>query len=336
MDRLTEADITVLETIYKDPNKVEVLKVVNKRTKEILCMKKLYVDNFQDATSIQNECLTMAIFKHPHILSLRASALEGQNQVITHIVIFMEYFEEGDLESLISTRIKQNFQWSEEELLDYLSQLVSAYEYLQQNSTAHRDIKPQNIFVKGKNLIVGDLGSLIKIDSNEKRTLAGTPLYLSPILRETYASYLNEMSVDHNVYKSDVYSLGLTFLYMASLREIYDLTNLNDLQSKIDKRISALPNKYKNLKNVLKMMLKVNESERLDFKNLKKYLNRLTNTQIDETNYDKNFLEILKFDTNCSICLQNCDESDLFVLTSGLICKNCYFEATNTFDPKTK
>ena len=83
-------------------------------------------------------------------------------------------------------------------------------------------------------------------------------------------------------------------------------------------------------------MLKVNESERLDFKNLKKYLNRLTNTQIDETNYDKNFLEILKFDTNCSICLQNCDESDLFVLTSGLICKNCYFEATNTFDPKTK
>ena len=107
MERMIESDIKVLDVLYKQPGKVEVSKVQHKKTNQILCMKKIFVDNLMDATFIQNECLTMALLQHPYILSLRAASLGGQDRAITHVIIFMDYFEEGDLEKLIFTRIRE-------------------------------------------------------------------------------------------------------------------------------------------------------------------------------------------------------------------------------------
>jgi len=150
---------------------------------------------------------------------------------------------------------------------------------LQEKNVAHRDIKPQNIFVGDNDeLLVADLGCVVKKSSgsSEEMTLAGTPLYLSPKLRLAFDKGISG-GVDHNPFKSDVYSLGLTFFYMATLEDIFDLANLNQLQPRLNIRINTINYYTDKIRNILKDMLVVEEAKRLDFSELKKkYFNNPT------------------------------------------------------------
>lgn len=336
MERITESDVAIEETIYKQPGKVEVFKVRLYRTNENLCMKKIYVENVNDATLMQQECLAMAYFDHENILRLRSALLGGYDRAITHVTIFMDYFREGDLEKLISDRVARKQPFSEEELLGYLAQLISAYAYLQEKNVAHRDVKPQNIFVtgNGKILKVGDLGSATRKDGQATSTLMGTPLYLSPKLRQEFLnSNAGGSNVNHNVFKSDVFSLGLTFLYMASLVQVKDLATLDDLRFKIANRISSLPDCYNNLKKILEKMLDVNENARLDFIDLKKFMSvkKTEKVILTRENLTKSSAyKILEFSECCSICDSQKNEENLYVFTSGLICDECYEETKKT------
>ena len=343
MDRISESDVQFLESLYKQAGKVEVSKVRHYQSKEILCMKKIFVEDVQDATMIQSESLVMALFNHDHILKLRSASLGGVDRQISHILIFMQYFEEGDLEKMISTRAASRKFFPEEDLLEYLRQLTSAYYYMQkEKNTAHRDIKPQNIFVadNGRNLIVADLGSAVKKSSNAGVTLTGTPLYLSPKLRESFmkSSMTGNWNTEHNVYKSDVYSLGLTFLYMASLNIIKDLATLNDLQSIIDRRIGDISNRYRVIAPILEKMLRVNEDERVDFIGLKMLLDKLdANFLLTTENLRKHQCCILeRMEAVCDVCNEKKWEEEIYVFSQGFICQNCYQEVSEKFFPKNK
>ena len=269
VERISENDVQIKEILYKQQGKVEVYKVMLYRTGETLCMKKIFVENIMEATAMNNECLAMATYNHSNIIKLRSTSFGGVDREITHLVIFMEYFEEGDLEKLIFPRTKNRNFFTEEELMEYLIQLVSAYAYMERLGCAHRDIKPQNIFVcnQGRVLKVGDLGSSVKKEQNSGVTITGTPLYLSPKLREAYArtAYETPSKITHDIYKSDVYSLGLTFLYVASLDPVKDLTSLVDLEAKLANRINQIANRYTNLAVILQRMLDINENNRPNF-----------------------------------------------------------------------
>ena len=65
----------------------------------------------------------------------------------------------------------------------YVSQIVSALEYLHVNRILHRDIKLGNIFINEKmELKIGDFGLSVRLkDKEEKRyTTCGTPNYIAP------------------------------------------------------------------------------------------------------------------------------------------------------------
>ncbi|OMJ84550.1 hypothetical protein SteCoe_14286 [Stentor coeruleus] len=330
MERISESDVKLEEVLYKQQGKVEVYKAKLYRTGEYLCMKKIYVENVLDATSIQTECLTMAYFDHPNILKLRSASLGGYDREITHVIIFMDYFKEGDLDKNIIFRSQKKNYFTQDELLEYLKQLVDAYSYMQYKGTAHRDIKPQNIFIDNNGTIfkVGDLGSAVKKDINAGVTLTGTPLYLSPKLRDAFLKGNNSSSqaINHDVYKSDVFSLGLTFLYMASLIPVKDLCTLPDLQNKINKRINELSENYSVFKKLLAKMLAVEEEERLDFIGLKNILMKnQASFVINEENIIQNLMiAIQEGSYECEICKTLNKDEDLFILTNGIICKNCY------------
>ena len=189
-------------------------------------------------------------------------------------------------------------------------------------------------------LKIGDFGTAIKKDVFSGNTLAGTPLYLSPKLRQAFINSTAQGSsnVSHDVYKSDVYSLGLTFLYMASLLPVKDLAILNTLEKNIENRLNLLPQQYQYLKDILRLMLKVDENERPDFCRLKEILTEgyvkipLT---LDHLRYIQNS-RILEIKVICEVCkLENTDEN-IFILTSGLICKECYRKAGELFYPSTE
>ncbi|OMJ80743.1 hypothetical protein SteCoe_18950 [Stentor coeruleus] len=329
MERINETDVKLEEVLYKQQGKVEVYRVKLYRTGETLCMKKIYVENIGDATLMQTECLTMALFDHPNILKLRSASLGGYDREITHVLIFMNFCEEGDLEKLILNRASKKNYFKESEILEYLRQVVNAYAHMQEKNTAHRDIKPQNIFVcdQGRKLLIGDLGSAVKKDKNAGVTLTGTPLYLSPKLREVFlkANTFGGSNINHDVYKSDVYSLGLTFLYMASLNPVKDLCTLPDLQERINKRIEDLPDEYENIKQILQKMLAVEEENRLDFIQLEKLINKEKRLLelTDKTIIEGQNIEIQEGFYVCEGCNTNKNQDDLYVYTSGILCKNC-------------
>jgi serine/threonine protein kinase len=302
-------------------------------------MKKLFVEDIQDATYIQSEFITMAALHHPNIIHLRSAALGGTGSQISYVLIFMEFFEEGDLEGFIQSRIRSYAPVPEQQIIDWLTKLIDALAFMQEKGIAHRDIKPQNIFLaKNLNEIeckIADLGSAIKKEGNSA-TLMGTPMYLSPKLREAF-SRGNQISfnVEHDLYKSDVYSLGLTILYLASLNSVKDLCSIEFLQKKIDERIMALSNKYPSLVKLLSSMLCVDELFRSDFIELRiKLKSNADIKSLDSSNglsIGRNIL-IQELSGTCQSCLKNCKEDNLFVFNDDLLCSNCL----NTFLSRMK
>lgn len=344
MDRINENEVRIEQILYKQDGKVEVSKVFHHRTGKSICMKKIFVENVLDATYIQGEFVTMAHLQHKNILALKSASLGGHDRNITHVVIFMDYFEEGDLEKLIQNKARSGVLFEQEQLIEYFKQMIDAYAYMQSEEVAHRDIKPQNIFVcdNGKTLKVGDLGSAVKKNSDSGGTLMGTPLYLSPKLREVYLSNSKFQVINHDVFKSDVYSLGLTFLYMASLKSVKDLCTLFELEKKIAERIRELPENYNVVKEILGYMLEVDESERMNFLQLKE---RMENPHNDPKNKPGKELavkvlkkgemlklrltKLLELKGNCENCHKEFKENQIYYISGHLICFTCFSNFRN-------
>lgn len=191
----------------------------------------------------------------------------------------------------IEMRKRTNNFYSEDELIKILKNLVYTFAELQKRNITHRDIKPQNILVfKDFSLKIADFGEAKEIlgkkaDSDTyKQTLKGTELFMSPALFKHYQSYLagqfrNKYQAEHvmhNTYKSDVFSLGLCFLYAATL-EINSLFAVRECYNRI--QMESYAQKFFNKKKYSSMftdlifdMIEPEEKDRKDFIELNKYL----------------------------------------------------------------
>ena len=120
-------------------------------------------------------------------------------------------------------------------LLKILKQLIKALYYMQKKGIVHRDIKPGNIFEINNNYFLGDFDQSIKVNLNDnysydiEEEIKGSEAFLSPILFE--ALIKNKKIVKHNIIKSDVYSLGLCFVF-ALTKNIFVLQKLKEIKSK--------------------------------------------------------------------------------------------------------
>ena len=192
-----------------------------------------------------------------------------------------------DLETEINKRIKNNNPWTEPELMKHLAYVGDTLAHMQSRNYSHRDIKPQNLLVDDNGVLkIADFGNAREFAYGDL-TIAGTPAYLSPQLKKGYLGYTygtNSGVYAYNPYKADVYSLGLTFLYMATMRTILDC----DTADKAINRASELPFPY--LRRYLVYMLQEFEESRPDFLKLRDFFiegNYLRNLdQIIKENYD--------------------------------------------------
>lgn len=128
------------------------------------------------------------------------------------------------LEHIINERAKTGQQFSEREVIDFITSMIDAHRHLQTLEVAHRDVKPQNIIVFEMNPLrckvcdVG-VGTAVGIDNTRTRSLIGTVSYLSPELYKAYKE--GKVTTNYNPLKSDVYSLGLVALYFCSLKKLF-------------------------------------------------------------------------------------------------------------------
>lgn len=106
MERIEISSIQLIEQIYVRRGVVEVWKVRRKNiTNEILCMKKIFVESIEDLQKKYQEGLTMASLSHENLAKIISVTLEGENDNVESVNLFMEYFPEGELENLIISRI---------------------------------------------------------------------------------------------------------------------------------------------------------------------------------------------------------------------------------------
>ncbi|XP_065119636.1 serine/threonine-protein kinase PLK2 [Paramisgurnus dabryanus] len=147
-----------------------------------------------------------------------------------HIVHFYQHFEDKDniyiLLEHCSRRslahiLKARKVLTEPEVRYYLRQIVSGLKYLHEQEILHRDLKLGNFFInESMDLKVGDFGLAAKLEpvENRRRTICGTPNYLSP-------EVLNKQG--HGC-ESDVWALGCVMYTMLLGRPPFETTNLKE------------------------------------------------------------------------------------------------------------
>lgn len=270
-----DEDFEILDKIYEFPNDVNISIVRHVRMHIIFCLKKKFVIDLNETNFCQKEILNLIFLDHPNIIKLVSCWLGGKNNRVEYLNILTEYLEEGDLEKKIRQKKSLGEKYSEEDIIRYLKILVDALAYMQEKNFAHRDIKPSNIllFDGGKSLKLGDLGSSVLKTQYSGKTIVGTPNYLSPILRKAFKNH--NKSVVHNIFKSDVFSLGLTILRMSTSIDLADAYNSVDFEGKINVYLEKLKKKFKYLEPIVKKMLCFKESMRCDFLELKQILNQM-------------------------------------------------------------
>ena len=161
-----------------------------------------------------------------------------------------------------------------------IKQLSSVLSFLQKNNICHRDIKPQNILVFKNDVYkladFGEAKQLIDIKKNlTNYSLRGTELYMSPLLFNGLRN--GQIDIKHNVFKSDVYSLGLCVLFAAvtknrPLYEIRKYIDMKDTRKYLEKIIKG---KYScKFINLLCNMIEIHEKNRPDFIELEKIMKK--------------------------------------------------------------
>ena len=237
-------------------------------------MKKLIINDEKQVAMYIDEFNLVYSCKHPNVLSIYGYHTKKLDETTYALYVLME-LASHDWDKEIKNRILAKNFYSENELIQILTQIVGALSFLQQNNVAHRDIKPQNVLVFPNNIYkVADFGEAKEVlVTKQTSTLRGTELYMSPLLFAALRSNKNDIS--HDPYKSDVFSLAFCLIYAATLtyNPIYDLRKTNDV-----KTVDLIINKYFLNKfsgkfiNLLRKVIVFNESKRFDFIELEKYL----------------------------------------------------------------
>ena len=102
MERIEISNIQLIEQIYF--RRGTMTEAVRKNT--IICMKKIFVESIEDLQKKYQEGLIMASLSHENLAKVISVTLDGENDNVESINLFMEYFSEGELENLIISRVK--------------------------------------------------------------------------------------------------------------------------------------------------------------------------------------------------------------------------------------
>ena len=247
-------------------------------------MKKLIASSLKEITAIQNEYKMLISLSQFHLNLATIYGTEyKQLDKTTYVLYVLMDLALCDWEKEIIHREQTKSYYTEPELLIILKELTSTFAELQKLNISHRDIKPQNILVFANNSYrIADFGEakeILRANNTSKQTIRGTELYMSPILFNA----LKHPGVDrkhtlHNTFKSDVFSLGLCFVLAGALtfKVLYQVREVNDSW-----HVQYIVNKYLQdryslkFREVLFLMLEVNEKNRCDFVELNRIVQNM-------------------------------------------------------------
>lgn len=161
----------------------------------------------------EDEYNFLVTLNHPNIIRLYDSFHDEFAQYLV-----MEYCPNGTM--------KENGNLPYDKFVYYSKQVLEAIAFCHSNNVAHRDIKPDNIFLDRYNHVkLADFGMAKCFNINTKSSeKCGSLLYLSP-----------EMLQNREIcpFKADIWALGITFFYMATGQYPFPHSNTEELKQMI-------------------------------------------------------------------------------------------------------
>ena len=209
------------------------------------------------------------------------NALFKYLDMTTYMLYILMELGESDWATEIEKRAKLNNYYTEKELINILKQLVDVLSFFEKKNIAHRDIKPKNILIFRNNVYkITDLGEAKGAKNYaELATLKGSQFFMSPNLFFSFKYKGNSTKVIHNIYKSDVFSLGYCFLYamnlnMKLIQNLREENNMINVMNIVKKFGSC--NKYsEKFMNIIYKMIEIDENKRWDFIELFNEINKI-------------------------------------------------------------
>ena len=233
----------------------KVYKALNKKENKYYAIKRL---NFKDINEkekkqINNEVSLIKNLKHPNVISYKDSF----NDVDNYFNIITTFYEGGDIYKKIQNQNGEYFK--EEQILNWMVQILLGLNYIHKNGIIHRDIKPQNIFIQNKHIIcIGDFGIAKIVNQVQTQTMTsiiGTPLYMSP---ESF----NEPNSKNLA--SDIWSTGCCLYEICNLKPAFGADRWELVFHKVrEGKHDPVNKRYSiELRNIIDSMLNVKPADR--------------------------------------------------------------------------
>lgn len=199
--------------------------VKRKADSNVYAMKRVKISqlNKKEQENALNEVRILASISHPNIIGYKEAFFDEET---TTLNIVMEYADDGDLESKIQKHIKNKTNFSENDLWNYVIQMISGLKALHDIKIMHRDLKSANVFLMKSGIVkLGDLNVSKVVKMGLVYTQTGTPYYASP---EVWADKPYD-------YKSDIWSIGCVLYELCNLKPPFRGNNLEQLYKCVTK-----------------------------------------------------------------------------------------------------
>lgn len=228
-----------------------------KRKAAIKSLHKKLLSNNHIKERFKNEAATLSQIQHPNIVKLY-----DYIETPDGLYLIMEYVEGVMLDDFIK---RESGPIKEENAVKIMIGLLSGFAYAHSKNIVHRDVKPSNVIISRDFSVIKilDFGIAKILDDNSKNmtkdgTQMGTVYYMSP-------EQVKGVKLD---YRSDIYSLGVTFFQMVtglnpyeqitSEYEIYNMITQTDLP----KVKSVYPYVSDKIENIIKKATRKNVADR--------------------------------------------------------------------------
>jgi len=262
--------------------------------KEFLCA------DMTDVAGHIREGVVAAEIAHPNICKMLTiiPLLDGQQY---RVKIVLEFIQTTLMKEIEERRARDQGYYSEEELRDFLRKMASALQFAHSKSIAHRDINPEHVYITpGGEYKLSDFGVAWR-GADQKplsQTLTGQLTYMCPKMKGAVVEGKKTVPGGFDAYKADVYSLGVTLIFMAKLFPPNTLMSLNRHEANVERLLTdivGLEHVSPQFLEIIRNMVHVEESDRFDINNVLEALSQpnlqttlfaLTSTQLHTFDFD--------------------------------------------------
>jgi calcium-dependent protein kinase len=259
----------------------KVFEVRNKTTNAIRACKYISKAKMNEKTLKRTlrEINMLKKLDHPNIIKLY-EVYESKNS----IYLIMEKCNGGELFDNIIEHITKGKMYSEKQVSEIISQILSAINYCHKNGICHRDLKPENILLLNKEneneennkIKIIDFGLSQYISDKKLNSRVGTAYYVSPeVLSGEYTQ------------KCDVWSIGIILCVLLTGEPPFNGANDSIIYNKIKNYNYHFSNKWRYIsdeaKDLVSHML-VPENIRFDINQVISHPWFKKNASTDESN----------------------------------------------------